>query len=64
MQYAGAKSGRFRLAKNLKAEIGEELIEACRGTVLLPFEAGDHKRVAVKSIDDRRIEGLKIVEAG
>ncbi len=53
-----------RLAKNLKAEIDEELIEAYRGTVSLPFEPGDHKRVEVKIIDDRGIESLKIVEVG
>lgn len=53
--------GWARLAKNLKAEIDEELIEAYRGTVSLPFEAGDHKRVAVKIVDDRGIESLKII---
>ncbi len=59
---AGEKEGWFRLAKNLKAEIDEELIEAYRGTVSLPFNAGDHKRVAVKIVDDRGIESLKIIE--
>lgn len=61
---AGEKDGWARLAKNLKAEIDEELIEAYRGTISLPFEPGDHKRVAVKIIDDRGIESLKIVEVG
>jgi adenine-specific DNA-methyltransferase len=28
----------------------------------LPFEAGEHKRAAVKIIDDRGIESLKIVK--
>ena len=37
-------------------------IQACRGTVSLPFEAGEHHRVAVKIVDDRGIESLKIVE--
>ena len=59
---AGAKDGWSRLAKILKAEIDEELIEAYRGTISLPFAPGDHKRVAVKIIDDRGIESLKIVE--
>ncbi len=58
---AGPKDGWARLARNLKAEIDEELIEAYRGTVSLPFEPGDHKRVAVKIIDDRGIESLKIL---
>jgi adenine-specific DNA-methyltransferase len=60
---SGEKEGWSRLAKNLKAEIDEELIEAYRGTISLPFEIGENKRVAVKIVDDRGIESLKIVEA-
>ncbi|MBW1678063.1 MAG: site-specific DNA-methyltransferase, partial [Deltaproteobacteria bacterium] len=41
---SGQKDGWSRLAKNLKAEIDEELIEAYRGTVSLPFETGDNRR--------------------
>jgi hypothetical protein len=59
---AGAKEGRVRLATNLKAEIDEELIEAYRGTVSLPFEPGEHRRIAVKIVDDRGIESLKLME--
>ena len=59
---AGEKEGWARLARNLKAEIDEELIEAYRGTVSLPFDPGDNKRIAVKIIDDRGIESLKILE--
>jgi len=58
---AGPKEGWARLARSLKAEINEELIEAYRGTVSLPFEPGEHKRIAVKIVDDRGIESLKIV---
>lgn len=61
---AGPKDGWARLAKNLKAEIDEDLIEAYRGTVSLPFEPGEFNRVAVKIVDDRGIESLKIVEVG
>ena len=50
-----------RLARNLKAEIDSDLIEAYRGTVSLPFEPGEHGRAAVKIIDDRGIESLRIV---
>jgi len=60
----GEKDGWSRLKKNLKADIDEELIEAYRGTVSLPFEPGDNKRVAVKIVDDRGIESLKILEVG
>jgi hypothetical protein len=32
------------------------------GTVSLPFEPGPNKRIAVKVIDDRGIESLKVVD--
>jgi adenine-specific DNA-methyltransferase len=59
---AGDNEGWAKLARNLKAEIDEELIEAYWGTVSLPFEAGEHKRIAVKIVDDRGIESLKVLE--
>jgi DNA methylase len=59
---AGENAGWSRLARNLKAEIDEELIEAYRGTVSLPFEPGKNKRVAVKIVDDRGIESLRILD--
>jgi adenine-specific DNA-methyltransferase len=59
---ADEDGGWARLARNLKAEIDPELIEAYRGTVSLPFEVGKYKRIAVKVIDDRGIESLKVVE--
>ncbi|MBN1695440.1 site-specific DNA-methyltransferase [candidate division WOR-3 bacterium] len=58
---AGKNEGWARLAKSLKAEINKELIEAYRGTLSLPFEAGEHKRIAVKIVDDRGIESLKVI---
>jgi adenine-specific DNA-methyltransferase len=59
---AGESEGWAKLAKNLHAEIDEELIEAFRGTESLPFSAGKNKRVAVKIIDDRGIESLRILD--
>jgi len=59
---SGQKDGWTRLAKNLKAEIDPDLIEAYRGTISLPFELGDFQRIAVKIVDDRGIESLKIQE--
>ena len=56
------KDGWSKLAKNLKAEIDEELIEAYRGTVSLPFTAGENKQCAVKIVDDRGIESLRIIK--
>ena len=58
---ADESGGWARLARNLKAEIDPERIEAYRGTVSLPFEPGAHKRAAVKIVDDRGIESLKII---
>ncbi|MDO9536761.1 MAG: site-specific DNA-methyltransferase [Thermoplasmata archaeon] len=59
---SGEKEGWTKLAKNLKAEIDQELIETYRGTVSIPFESGPNKRIAVKIIDDRGIESLKVIE--
>ncbi len=57
---AGAKDGWAKLAKNLKAEIDVEKIEAFKGTISLPFKQGS--AVAVKIIDDRGIESLRIIK--
>ena len=59
---AGPREGWAKLARNLKAEIDEDLIEAYRGIVSLPFAPGEHGRAAVKIVDDRGIESLKILE--
>ncbi len=59
---ADEKGGWAKLAKNLKAEIDEELIEAYRGTESIPFEPGENRRIAVKIVDDRGIESLKVME--
>jgi adenine-specific DNA-methyltransferase len=58
---ADTKGGWNRLKKTIRAELDEDLLEQFHGTVSLPFEAGDNKRVAVKIVDDRGIESLKIV---
>mgnify|MGYP000865421489 CR=1 FL=1 len=57
---AGSKDGWAKLAKTLKAEIDEDCIDAFRGTVSLPFEL--KSRVAVKIIDNRGIESLRILD--
>lgn len=59
---AGPDEGWAKLARNLKAEIDEERVEAYRGTVSLPFAPGKHQRIAVKIVDDRGIESLKVME--
>ena len=59
---AGKADGWERLAKSLKAEIDHDLIQAYQGTVSLPFKLGDNSRIAVKIVDDRGIESLKVIE--
>jgi adenine-specific DNA-methyltransferase len=59
---AGDTEGWAKLAKNLHAEIDEGMIESYRGTESLPFAAGKNKRAAVKIVDDRGIESLRIVD--
>lgn len=58
---AGAKDGWHKLKKNIKAELNEALLDQLHGTVSLPFEAGSYRKVAVKIVDDRGIESLKVI---
>jgi len=58
---AGKKDGWHKLKKNIRAELNEDLLEQYHGTVSLPFKPGEFQRVAVKIIDDRGIESLKIL---
>ena len=51
-----------KLHNTLKAHIDEKLIVRYKGTQSIPFEAGFNKRAAVKIIDDRGIESLRIIE--
>jgi adenine-specific DNA-methyltransferase len=59
---AGEDEGWAKLARNLKAEIDPERISAYWGSVSLPFEPGEHRRIAVKIVDDRGIESMKVAE--
>lgn len=58
---ADTKGGWNRLRKTVRAELDEDLLEQFHGTVSLPFEAGENRRIAVKIVDDRGIESLKIM---
>jgi adenine-specific DNA-methyltransferase len=58
---AGKGEGWEKLKKDIRVELNEHLLEKFHGTVSLPFEAGENKKVAVKIVDDRGIESLKIV---
>ncbi|MCY1714019.1 site-specific DNA-methyltransferase [Caproiciproducens galactitolivorans] len=60
----GKKDGWNKLAKTLKAEIDQELIEQYAGTESLPFSIDGGAMIAVKIIDDRGIESLKVLKVG
>ena len=44
------------------AELDEDLLKHFVGTVSLPFEAGANATVAIKIVDDRGIESLKVMK--
>lgn len=54
------KSAWGRIARALKGVIDEERFAALSGTVSLPFPAGKHRRVAVKVIDPRGNEVMRV----
>jgi len=54
------KSAWEKLAKALKAVVDEELFAAFSSTRSLPFRAGIHKRIAVKVIDPRGNEVMRV----
>jgi adenine-specific DNA-methyltransferase len=58
---AGTRDGWQKLKKDIKAELDETLLAKLHSTVSLPFEAGENKKVAVKIVDDRGIESLKVI---
>ena len=58
------KSAWKKLANALKGSINEEKFEALSGTESLPFPAGKNKRVAVKVIDPRGNEVMKVHRLG
>ena len=60
---SGAKDGWLKLAKTLKGEIDSDLIEEYHGTQSIPFDLGEHKRIAVKIVDDRGVESLRVISS-
>ena len=51
----------LRFAEAARRELNEDLLSQFHGTVSLPFAAGENRRVAVKIVDDRGIESLKVI---
>lgn len=56
------KRGWAKLAKALNGTVDEELLEFFSSDTSLPFTPGEHKKIAVKIIDNRGIESLVIKE--
>lgn len=61
---SGKKDGWNKLAKTLKAEIDPDLIEKYSGNESLWFTVQPNSQIAVKIIDDRGIESLKVMRVG
>ncbi|MCD6673171.1 MAG: site-specific DNA-methyltransferase [Burkholderiaceae bacterium] len=58
---AGKGEGWEKLRKTIRAELDEVRLHRFHGTTSLPFRLGDHRKIAVKIVDDRGIESLKVV---
>jgi adenine-specific DNA-methyltransferase len=50
-----------KIGRALKGKLDEEKLDALRGSVSLPFKPGQHKRVAVKVIDQRGNEVMRVL---
>ncbi len=51
-----------RLRRALKAQLDSESFEQMRGTTSFPFKPDDHKRIAVKVIDFRGNEVVRVTK--
>ena len=58
----GQKQGWDKLSKALRAELDMDRVKAYAGTRSLAFCAGDHQRIAVKIVDLRGVESLKVLD--
>ena len=59
---SGNKDDWSKLAKTLRAEIDQDLIETYRGTKSIPFDADKNTKIAVKIVDNRGVESLKVMD--
>jgi adenine-specific DNA-methyltransferase len=57
----GKGEGWGKLAKTLKAEINQDLIEKYRSVESLPFSVKENASIAVKIVDNRGIESMKVI---
>lgn len=56
-----ADEGWCRLRKKIRAELAETRLSTFQGAVSHPFEAGEHRKVTIKIVDDRGIESLRVM---
>jgi adenine-specific DNA-methyltransferase len=49
------------LQKALRAQIAPDVFENMRGTISFPFQPGKHRRIAVKVIDFRGNEVIRVL---
>lgn len=57
------KSAWQKLARALKGTLNDDLFDQLTGRVSLPFQPGEHRRIAVKVIDQRGNEVMRVVGA-
>jgi adenine-specific DNA-methyltransferase len=53
-----------KLQRALRAYINEQIFEQMKGTKSFPFQPGEHKQVAIKVIDLRGNESMKVIALG
>ncbi len=59
---AGTSDPWARLSRNLRGWVDPDAFEMLRGTVSLPFKPGPEQRIAVKVIDFRGNEAIRILD--
>jgi adenine-specific DNA-methyltransferase len=59
---ANKKEGWNKLVKFLDLDLEDEIEDSFTGTKSPPFKIGDYNQIAVKIIDDRGIESLKVMQ--
>jgi len=59
--FSGDPDAWEKLQRALKAQIDPEAFDRMRGTVSFPFQPGEHRRIAVKVIDVRGNEVIRIL---
>lgn len=64
MKGVAGNDGMRRLSKTLRAEINKDSIENSYGTKSIPFAAGKNKQAAIKIVDNRGIETIKVLDLG